>query len=169
MNIQRISTDVIVIGGGGAGARAAIAAIEKGTDVILVSKGLVGRSGSTPLASWGFAAAFGHGDVRDSPEQHFLDTIEEGRFISEQDLVRTLVSNAPERALELESYGLKIKKKTDGKYDQISVPGETYPRSLIIRGGGRRIINVLCRKLHEQGVELLQDTVIVIYCNGMVV
>ncbi len=161
MDIQKVATDVLVIGGGGAGTRAALAAQEKGVDVTLVCKGLITRSGSTPLASWGFAASFGHNDPADSPRQHFLDTLREGRNLSDQDLVEILVQKAPECALDLEQYGLKIKKQNDGRYEQIRVPGETYPRSLIIEGGGRRIMQVLRKKLLQQKVRTWEDTFII--------
>jgi succinate dehydrogenase/fumarate reductase flavoprotein subunit len=162
MDIQRTATDVLVIGGGGAGARAALSAAENGVAVTIVCKELIARSGSTPMASWGFAASFGHADPADSPRQHFLDTLREGRFLSDQDLAETLALKAPEAAQELENYGLRIRKKEDGRYEQIIVPGETYPRSLIIEGGGRRIIQVLREQLRKYPqVTVLEDTLII--------
>jgi fumarate reductase (CoM/CoB) subunit A len=161
MNVHRTVTDVLIIGGGGAGLRAALAAREKGVTVTLACKELLARSGSTPLASWGYAASFGHNDPADSPRQHFLDTLREGRYLSDQDLVETLVQNAPACALDLERYGLKIKKQEDGRFAQISVPGETYPRSLIIEGGGVRIARVLRQELlKHRNVRILEDTLI---------
>jgi fumarate reductase (CoM/CoB) subunit A len=161
MNIQKAATDVLVIGGGGAGVRAALAAQEKGVTVTLVCKELIARSGSTPLASWGYAASFGHNDPADSPQQHFWDTLREGRYLSDWDLAETLAQRAPECALDLEYYGLTIKKQSDGRYEQIRVPGETYPRSLIIEGGGRRIIRVLRQELLRRDVKIFEDTLII--------
>lgn len=161
MNVHHTVTDVLIIGGGGAGLRAALAAREKGVTVTLVCKELMARSGSTPLASWGYAASFGHNDPADSPRQHFLDTLREGRYLADQDLVETLVQNAPACALDLERYGLKIKKQKDGRFEQIRVPGETYPRSLIIEGGGVRIVRVLRQELlKRRNVHILEDTLI---------
>lgn len=71
MNVHHTVTDVLIIGGGGAGLRAALAAREKGVTVTLVCKELMARSGSTPLASWGYAASFGHNDPADSPGSIF--------------------------------------------------------------------------------------------------
>jgi succinate dehydrogenase/fumarate reductase flavoprotein subunit len=75
MEIRNFSTDIAVIGGGGAALRAAIEASEKGQNVILVDKGRPGRSGATPCALWSVQAPFGPRgqDERDSPEQFFKD------------------------------------------------------------------------------------------------
>ena len=97
-------TDVLVIGGGAAGLRAAIAARENGVDVILASKAPMGYASSTLYAGGGFRAALG--DY--SAERHFEETIIGGKFLNDQELVRTMVLEGPKRLLELEKFGVKV-------------------------------------------------------------
>lgn len=99
-----ISTDVLVIGGGAAGLRAAIEARRNGVDVILASKAPIGYASSTLYAGGGFRAAFGNY----SSERHFEETIVGGKFLNDQELVRILVLEGPRRLLELEKFGVKL-------------------------------------------------------------
>lgn len=169
MKEVRLQTDVLVIGAGGAGARAAVAAKESGVDVLLVSKGPIGRSGITPVAGWGLQAALGHVDGRDSPEQHFLDTIQAGRGLADQNLVRVLAMNAPECVFDLNNYGTKIRKVKEG-FQQVQDPGETYPRSICLENGGYGLMAGLKKEIKRQQVETMEDVIItkIIAENGRV-
>jgi succinate dehydrogenase/fumarate reductase flavoprotein subunit len=149
--------DVLVVGGGGAATRAAIEADEQGAQVALISKGPIGRSGATPLAFTSYQAAMGFSDPRDNPRVHFEDTVREGRQLGDQDLIEAMVAEAVDRALDLAAYGVKFKEQ-DGKFYQALHPGETYPRNLLIEGGGYAMIMALRKELKKhQNVRLFQD------------
>jgi len=124
-----MKTDVLIIGSEAAGARAAIEAANQGLEVIMVTKGVQGKSGVTMLAVYSCNAALGYEDPRDNPEVHFRDTIIGGRFINNQEMVDLYTREAPERVLEMEEYGIHWTQK-NGKFAQGLVPGSTYPRSL---------------------------------------
>jgi len=160
-SISEVKVDVLVIGAGGAGLRAAIAACEKGANTLVVSKGPVGRSGATAVAGWGLQAAFGHIDAHDSPQQHFYDTIREGKGLAEQNLVKVLAENSPARVLDLEKYQVKIKKSDDEqKYVQLAGPGETYPRSVILKEEGKGLISGLKRQCKKLNIPIVEDIII---------
>ncbi len=125
-----LRSDVLVIGAGAAGCRAAIAAADAGASVTLIAKGAVGRSGTTPLAEVVYSAAMGHADPRDNPEIHFQDTIRYGRFIGNQTLARTMCYGGPQSILDADRYGMPWYKTADGKYVQLPSPGHTYNRGL---------------------------------------
>ena len=97
--------DILVIGSGGAGCRAAIEARKYGLNVIIVSKGLSFKSGCTNLAEGGYNAALGYVDEEDSIGAHFKDTMKGGAHLNDPKLVKILVEEAPERLKELEHFG----------------------------------------------------------------
>lgn len=143
MDYQTIQTDVLIIGGGAAGTRAAIEASLQNVNVALINKGILSRSGLTPMAGSSIQAAFGHADVKDNSEVHFEDTIREGRFLGDQNLVKILAEEATERVRDLEKYGVKFEKKGE-KFAQIMHPGQSYPR--IVRIKGRAYNMMVCLK-----------------------
>ncbi|HLA29166.1 MAG TPA: FAD-binding protein, partial [Syntrophales bacterium] len=120
-------TDVLVIGGGIAGIRAAIEAHDNGADVILANKGPFGRDGAAVwMAGAGFQAAL---YPPDSLEQHIEDTIRGGKFLNNQELVKEFLSLAPKALEEISKWGMRLGKKGD-KFLQARLPGETYARSI---------------------------------------
>ncbi|MEE8416866.1 MAG: FAD-binding protein [Desulfobacterales bacterium] len=151
MEIQNFSTDIAVIGGGGAALRAAIEASERGQNVILVDKGRPGRSGATPCALWSVQAPFGSRgeDERDSPEQFFEDMVRAGRFIGDQNIVEVVAFTACDRILDLERYGVKFKKHDDGRFYQTPMPGQTYPRSCFMFENGQHMSTVLAKEVSK--------------------
>ncbi len=151
MEIQNFSTDIAVIGGGGAALRAAIEAAERGQNVILVDKGRPGRSGATPCALWSVQAPFGPRgeDERDSPEQFFEDMVRAGRFIGDQNIVEVVAFTACDRILDLERYGVKFKKHDDGRFYQTPMPGQTYPRSCFMFENGQHMSTVLAKEVSK--------------------
>jgi succinate dehydrogenase/fumarate reductase flavoprotein subunit len=152
-----LKTEVLVIGGGGAGVRAAIEADNRGAEVCLVSKGPIARSGVTPLAYQALQAAFGTGDPRDNPDVHYQDIIVKGRYLSDEDLARVLANESMPRALDLEKFGIKFKKQ-GGEFFQVHHPGQTYPRNLFILGGGFGLVHGLKKELQRRHhVRILED------------
>jgi fumarate reductase (CoM/CoB) subunit A len=121
--------DVLVIGSGGAGCRAAIEARKFNLDVIIVSKGLSFKSGCTTLAEGGYNAAFGYVDSEDSVDVHFNDTMKGGAYLNDMGLVRILVNEAQDRLIELESYGAIFDRQDSGKLNQRPFGGQSFRRT----------------------------------------
>jgi len=158
-DIPIIKTDVLIIGGGGAGMRAAVAAASRGGEVLVANKGPVGRSGTTPMAMEAYQAVCHPGDTE---ETHFRDTVEGGRFLGDENLIATLVARAPERARDLESFGVRFKKKPDGSFDPMHHPGQTFPRTLFIQGGGFGMLKGLVAESRKYPrVRALSDVTVV--------
>ena len=136
--------DTLIIGCGAAGSFAAIEAADNGASVMLVSKGLLGKSGDTIMAGSGIQVALGQMDERDNPDVHFEDTIRAGAFLNNQKLVDRLVHLAPEQVLKLATWGAPFVKMGE-KFYQTAPPGSTYPRVLELKGGrgGPQISRVL--------------------------
>lgn len=121
--------DVLVIGSGGAGCRAAIEAKKFNLDVTIVSKGLSFKSGCTTLAEGGYNAAFGYVDLEDSTEAHFNDTMKGGADLNDKELVNILVNEAKGRLIELESYGAIFDRQESGKLNQRPFGGQSFRRT----------------------------------------
>lgn len=158
--MSTLSTDVLIVGGGGAGLRAAVSAAEQNVDVILVNKGMITRSGITPTAEFGI---LGQVDIcpGDSKEELYNDIIRVGYQLSDQNLVNVYVRDIRKRILELESYGCPFRKNKDGKFFQYIVPGEKYPRNLSIKGGGYSLLLALEKEaLKYPNVKLISDLLI---------
>lgn len=125
---KRLSCDVLVIGGGGAGLRSAIEASESGAKVIVVSKTKVGYGNNT-IMSKAILASPGWGDIKDSQEAYLRDTVAGGRYINDQELVNALAKEAHSQPTVLEKYGACFS-KTDNRFDLLAIPGHTYPRDV---------------------------------------
>ncbi len=125
---ETISADVLVIGGGGAGLRAAIEARGRGADVLLVSKARVGYGNNTAIARGAFAA-MGQGVPQDSPEVHFKDTLASGCFLNNQRLVEVMTQGSGELVRELEEIGVKYAIGAEG-IRLGHLPGHSYARTI---------------------------------------
>lgn len=112
---RAIETDVLVIGGGLAGLRAAISARQQGARVLVAVKRLLGRSGSSALTTGGYAAASPTLNAHDDADLHYMDTVAGGGYVNERSLVRALVEDAPARLAELWGFGALFRKR-DGQY-----------------------------------------------------
>lgn len=152
-----IQTDVLVVGGGAAGALAALEAKKNTDKVVLVSKGSAGRSGNTPMAEGGIQASF---HINDSPRNHFIDTMEAGRNINDKSMVEILVNMASDCMKKLEEYGVKFKKSGKGEYFQYTTSGSTGPRCLWIIGGGSGLVQPVVKTAKKYGVEIYDDVMI---------
>ncbi len=121
-----LSTDVLVVGAGGAGMYAAVAAAREGRSVLLLDKGLVGRGGATIMAQMTVAAAIGH-EEPDDWSLHLEDTLDAGRGICSEPLSRMLCERAPERILEMERWGTRWAREA-GHIKQVTAPGHRRRR-----------------------------------------
>ncbi|HUT64551.1 MAG TPA: FAD-binding protein [Spirochaetota bacterium] len=160
MDIQNFTTDVVVIGGGGAACRAAIEAAERGMNCIMVDKGRPGRSGATPTALWSIQAPFGARgrDERDSPDQFFEDMVRAGRFIGDQNIAEIVANTACDRILDMERYGVQFKKYDDGRFYQTPMPGQTYPRSCFMFENGQHMSTILAREVsRHDNIKVFKD------------
>ena len=124
---ERYPHDVLVIGAGGAGLRAAIEAADKGASVGLVCKSLLGKA-HTVMAEGGMAAALGHVDDRDSWQVHFRDTMVGGKLLNNPRMAELHAKEAPDRVRELELWGAVFDRTRDGRILQRPFGGHTYPR-----------------------------------------
>lgn len=162
--------DVLVIGSGGAGLIATLKAAESGSAVLLVDKGLIGKSGAT-IAGSALASTGPWSRNGDSPDVHFRDTVIGGRFLNNQQLVRILVDEAPKRVRELEEDGLYFDKEPDGKYVLDVGGGHTFPRLLAVSDRvGLQIVKVLWKRALEFGTEYRPYTLVtrILVQNGIV-
>jgi succinate dehydrogenase / fumarate reductase, flavoprotein subunit len=119
--------DVLIIGAGGAGLRAAIAAAENGLSVGIVTKSLLGKA-HTVMAEGGIAAAVGNVDPEDSWRQHFIDTLKSGKFLNNWQMAEIFTKEAPERVYELEQWGALFNRTPQGKISQRPFGGHTHRR-----------------------------------------
>src|SRR5262245_59800496 len=119
--------DVIVVGAGGAGLRAAIEAATQGVRVALICKSLLGKA-HTVMAEGGMAAALANTDDRDSWKVHFRDTMRGGKMLNNWRMAQLLAQEAPARVNELEAWGALFDRTPDGRILQRNFGGHAYPR-----------------------------------------
>ena len=153
--------DILVIGSGGAGCRAAIEARKHGLNVIIVSKGLSFKSGCTTLAEGGYNAALGYVDEEDSIEAHFKDTMKGGAYLNDPKLVKILVEEAPERLKELEHFGALFDRQESGKLNQRAFGGQTYRRTCF-QGDrtGHEMMTALKEEVTRLGITNIEEVII---------
>jgi succinate dehydrogenase / fumarate reductase flavoprotein subunit len=121
------SYDVLIIGAGGAGLRAAIEAAHAGVSVGLICKSLLGKA-HTVMAEGGMAAAMGHNDDRDNWKVHFADTMRGGQYVNNWRMAEIHAKEAPDRVRELEAWGAVFDRTPDGRINQRNFGGHRYPR-----------------------------------------
>jgi fumarate reductase (CoM/CoB) subunit A len=128
-NMQEIKTDVLVIGGGGAGCWAALTASRHGVDVTLINKYPLGKSGTTIVGMITYNAIMGELGVHpeDSTDIYFQDLVTEGALLGDQNLMEIFVRGGRETVLQLEKMGVRWD-KVDDKFDARRLPGMSYPR-----------------------------------------
>src|SRR5262252_10632511 len=124
---QTVEHDVLVIGAGGAGLRAAIEASAAGVSVGLVCKSLLGKA-HTVMAEGGMAAALAHVDDRDSWKVHFADTMRGGQYLNNWRMAEHHAKEAPACVKELEAWGALFDRTPDGRILQRNFGGHKYPR-----------------------------------------
>ncbi|MFA8388146.1 MAG: L-aspartate oxidase [Pelagibaca sp.] len=158
-DIDRHDTDILILGTGGAGMFAALHAMQsapEGTKVTIAVKGLIGKCGCTRMVQGGYNVALGHGD---SVERHFMDTIEGGKWLPNQDMAWRLCEQAVVRIRELENeIGCFFDRNGDGTLHQKAFAGQTADRT-VHKGDltGIEIINRLMEQVLSRPVEKLQE------------
>ena len=161
MEIKTISTDVLIIGSGGAGSRAAIEVDDAGLKAIIVSKGLSFRSGCTGMAEGGYNAVFKTVDEDDSIDAHFKDTIKGGSYLNDKKLVEILVNESPKRLIDLENYGALFDRQQSGEIDQRPFGGQSFRRTCY-QGDrtGAELLNALKEEIIKRDIECIDEVMI---------
>ncbi len=142
--------DVLVIGAGGAGLRAAIEAANSGVTVGLICKSLLGKA-HTVMAEGGMAAAMAHNDERDSWKVHFADTMRGGQYVNNWRMAEIHAKEAPDRVRELEGWGAVFDRTPDGRILQRNFGGHRYPR--LAHVGDRTGLEMI-RTLQDHAIHL---------------
>src|SRR5215467_12653207 len=150
--IERHSYDVVVIGAGGSGLRAAIEARARGKKTAIISKSLFGKA-HTVMAEGGAAAAMGNVNPADNWQVHFRDTIRGGKFLNNPRMAELHAKEAPDRVWELEAWGALFDRTPDGKISQRNFGGHEYPR--LAHVGDRTGLEMI-RTLQQRVVALQQ-------------
>src|SRR3989344_4771868 len=167
MKYETYEHDVIVIGAGGAGLRAAIEASLQGASVGLICKSLLGKA-HTVMAEGGVAAALSNVDPRDNWQVHFRDTMRGGKMVNNWRMAQIHAQEAPARVNELEAWGAVFDRTKDGKILQRNFGGHRYPR--LAHVGDRTGLEMI-RTLQDQGVHqgievFMEHTIITLLKDG---
>ena len=166
-NYQTFEHDVLVIGAGGAGLRAAIAASAAGAKVGLVCKSLLGKA-HTVMAEGGIAAALANVDDRDNWKVHFADTMRGGQYVNNWRMAELHAKEAPDRVRELEAWGALFDRTADGRILQRNFGGHKYPRLAHVgdRTGLEMIRTLQDHSIH-QGMDVhMECTVLRLLTDG---
>src|SRR6266516_3051329 len=159
-NMKKQSThlcDVLIIGGGSAGLRAAIEAHDAGAHVLIISKSRKGEP-HTVLARGGINAALGTMDPEDNWMTHAADTLREGEFLADYKMVEILCKNAPDAVNELVEWGARFHREKDGRLTQRFFGAHTYRRTVFYEDWtGKEIIRVLMKQVRKRRVEIVDN------------
>jgi succinate dehydrogenase / fumarate reductase flavoprotein subunit len=156
-NLRTNVTNILVIGSGGAGLRAAIAGHQEGAEVVILGKRLR-KDAHTILASGGINAALATVDKGDTWQQHFADTLQEGYFLGDPSAVELLTREAPEVVRELEQWGCEFNRTISGELDQRFFGAHKYRRTCYAGDyTGRAILNTLVNKVEELKIPIHEN------------
>jgi succinate dehydrogenase / fumarate reductase flavoprotein subunit len=150
--IDRLCYDVVVVGAGGSGLRAAIEARRQGKKTAIISKSLFGKA-HTVMAEGGCAASMGNVNPKDNWQVHFRDTMRGGKFLNNWRMAELHAKEAPDRVWELEAWGALFDRTKDGKISQRNFGGHEYPR--LAHVGDRTGLEII-RTLQQQVVAMQQ-------------
>src|SRR6187401_223153 len=163
---QTFEHDVLVIGAGGAGLRAAIEAASGGLRVGLVCKSLLGKA-HTVMAEGGVAAALANVDDRDSWKVHFADTMRGGQYLNRWRMAELHAQEAPDRVRELEAWGAVFDRTRDGRILQRPFGGHSHPRLAHVGDRtGLEMIRTLQDRAVALGIEVYMECTITKLVNG---
>ena len=164
---ETVETDVLVVGGGGAGCRAAIEAHDQGADVVMLVKGRLGNSGCT--LNVGTSAAVGPWGVEeDSTYLAMKDLLSYGGFLGNQELAKVLVEESPDRVVEMEEWGIDFQRNDDGSIAVTRSAEHTYARNFFFKSRspsqhdygfppGMAIMDVLVEQVRSRDIRVLDD------------
>jgi succinate dehydrogenase / fumarate reductase, flavoprotein subunit len=156
-SVSMHSCDVLVIGGGSAGLRAAIEAHDNGANVLLISKNREGDP-HTVLARGGINAALGTMDPEDSWMIHATDTLREGEFLADYQRVELLCKSAPDAVNELVNWGARFHREKDGRLTQRFFGAHTYRRTVFYEDWtGQEIVRVLIEQVKQRKIKVMDD------------
>ena len=166
-NYETLEYDVLIIGAGGAGLRAAIEASAGGVKVGLVCKSLLGKA-HTVMAEGGMAAALANVDERDNWKVHFADTMRGGQYVNNWRMAELHAKEAPERVRELEGWGAVFDRTADGRILQRNFGGHRYPRLAHVGDRtGLELIRTLQDHGIHQGIDVhMEHTIITLLKDG---
>src|SRR5205809_252821 len=157
MKISSRSCDVLIVGGGSAGLRAAIESHDAGSEVLVVSKSRKADP-HTVLARGGINAALGTMDPEDNWMIHAVDTIREGEFLADYERVEVLCRSAPDAINELLNWGARFHRETDGRLTQRFFGAHTYRRTVFYEDWtGEEMIRVLKDQVNQRKIEIVDD------------
>ena len=160
-NYETFSHDVLVIGSGGAGLRAAIEAAAAGVSVAMISRSLLGKA-HTVMAEGGVAAALANVDDRDSWKVHFADTMRGGQYLNNWRMAELHAKEAPDRVRELEAWGAVFDRTEDGRILQRNFGGHKYPRLAHVGDRtGLEMIRTLQDHAIHQNIAIYQEYTII--------
>jgi fumarate reductase (CoM/CoB) subunit A len=154
---KTIMCDVLVVGAGGAGCRAAIEASNHNLDVIMLSKELLGKA-HTAMAEGGYNVSLGNVDPDDDPETHFKDTIVGGNYLNNQNLAEILVRDAPQRIFDLEDMGAVFDRTPEGKIAQRTFGKQSWRRTAYASDRtGSEIMVTLTEAIRKTSVRVFDE------------
>src|SRR5881296_2403928 len=155
--LERFESDVLVIGAGGAGLRAAIAAREAGARTAVVCKSLFGKA-HTVMAEGGIAASMGNVNPNDNWQVHFRDTMRGGKFLNSWRMAELHAQEAPDRVLELERWGALFDRTKDGRILQRDFGGHRYARLAHVGDRtGLEMIRTLQNHAVHKGIDVFME------------
>ena len=157
-HLETKTYDVLVVGAGGAGLRAAIEAVDQGVSVAVVCKSLLGKA-HTVMAEGGVAAALATTDSRDGWRVHFRDTMRGGKLLNDWRMAQLLAQEAPARVRELEAWGALFDRTPDGRILQRNFGGHQYPRLAHVgdRTGLEMIRTLQDRTVQAQRIDVFME------------
>ncbi len=162
MENEIYTCDVLIIGSGGAGCRAAIEISDHNLEPLIVSKGLSFKSGCTGMAEGGYNAAFAFVDCDDNPDIHYQDTLKGGAYLNDPELARILVDESPDRLVDLENYGALFDRQESGELNQRPFGGQTYRRTCFLGDRtGHEIITALKEEINRREINTLDEIMII--------
>jgi succinate dehydrogenase / fumarate reductase flavoprotein subunit len=152
--------DILVVGAGGAGLRAAVEASDEDTDVAVVMKSLLGKA-HTVMAEGGIASALGNADARDNWKVHFRDTMRGSKFLANIEMAKIHAKESPDRVRELEQWGAVFDRTEDGWINQRPFGGHAYPRLAHVGDRtGLEMIRTLQDHGTHAGLDFFMETVV---------
>jgi fumarate reductase (CoM/CoB) subunit A len=155
-----VTTEVLVVGGGGAASRAAIEA-SKFAETAIAVDGVYGRAGTTTTGMGGMNVALGNFDPRDNWKVHYEDTIKGGQYLNNQELVEVFAKEGVDRIYDLEAYGMLFYRMANGRIAQRIESGSTYNRTCMTGDRtGHELQRTLTREVRRRGIQVFEETVI---------